>query len=66
MNIKYRLLRFRNKKVYDNLKILDDFCIQITPSIVNRLLELYPNEIAMENYKHSFILNYLDELEGFK
>lgn len=43
----------------EKLKMLDEFCIPITTEIKNALAER-ETEIAIDNYCHSLIANYLN------
>ena len=42
-------------------KLLKDFHIKVTPEIISRLEELYPNEIAIENYTRKLIMDKLEK-----
>lgn len=41
--------------------ILKDFCIKVDQKIIDKLYELYPNEIAIEQYTRKLILEKLEE-----
>ena len=42
-------------------KLLKDFNIKVTPEIISRLEELYPSEIAIENYTRKLIMDKLEK-----
>lgn len=48
--------------VEECIELLKDFKIKVTPEIVAKLRALYPNEIAIDNYVHTLIFNYLDNV----
>lgn len=51
------------ESVIDDLKkFLSDFTITMTPEIENKIRELYPNDIAIENYILTLVVNYLEKL----
>lgn len=45
-------------KYYKDL--VSDFCMDWTLDMEHKIIELYPNDIAIENYMLTKILDYLD------
>lgn len=53
----------KSKRQYlrEKKKLLRDFNIKVTPAIVKRISELYPNDVAVENYTRKVILDRLEK-----
>lgn len=47
-------------------KLVTDFGMTWTLDMEHKVIELYPNEIAIENYVLSQILNYLDKKDSLR
>lgn len=61
----YKPRKTDDKLSYIDTKItlLQQFGIKVTYDIESHLNSLYPNEIAIENYTHTLIMNHLSKYE---
>lgn len=48
--------------IEEKRQLLRDFGIRMTANMVARIKDLYPNDIAIENYIHKIICDHLDRL----
>ena len=53
------------KYLSEKESLLEDFCIKVTQEISMRLDELYPNDVAIENYTRKLIVDRLSDKEGY-
>lgn len=49
------------KYLSEKESLLEDFCIKVTQEISMRLDELYPNDVAIENYTRKIIFEKLKD-----
>lgn len=51
----------KERYLAERYDILSQFCMDVTPEMINHMEDLYPNEIAIENYSKSLIKTHLGE-----